>query len=165
IQSIAMDHKREIIYGYTLSPEYLFEYNMRTRESRIIISVGNSFELCQSHNPVIDDDGKVWGTYGITRAFDYSTGDDSIRLFHYDPETGHVEFLDYGLPRLGDGDKGKIDRAINGQDGYLYFGGVSGSFSRLDPKTGAIKSYGKICTNKRLAGLYRAEDGFIYGVG
>lgn len=165
IQSIALDRQRRTIYGYTLSPEYLFQYDLVSRESKIVMTVGNSFELCQSHNPVIDDEGNVWGTYGITRAFSYDTGIDAIRLFRYNPDEGHVEFFKHGLPRLGGGDKGTVDRAINGGDGYLYFGGVSGSFSRLNPRTGETTGYGKPCPNKRLAGLCLGKDGFIYGVG
>lgn len=165
VQSMALDRKRRKIYGFTLAPEYFFEHDLTSGASRIVMSVGNSFELCQSHNPVIDNDGNVWGTYGITRAFMYDPGVDSIRLFKYNPDSGHVDFLPYGLPRLGGGDKGKIDRAINTGDGYLYFGGVQGSFSRLDPRTGETKSYGKPCPNKRLAGLCAGPDGYIYGVG
>jgi hypothetical protein len=165
IQSIALDRKRRKIYGFTLSPEYLFEHDLAAGTSHIVMTVGNSFELCQSHNPVIDDDGNVWGTYGITRAFCYETGIDSIRLFKYNPDDGRVDFLDHGLPRIGSKDKGTVDRAINIGDGYLYFGGVAGSFSRLDPRTGETKSYGKPCPNKRLAGLCLGKDGNIYGVG
>jgi len=165
IQSLALDRRRRRLYGFTLSPEYLFELDLTTGQSRVVMTVGNSFELCQPHNPVLDDDGYVWGTYGITRAFLYDTGEDSIRLFKYDPDSGEVEFFRYGLPRIGHGDKGKVDRAINIGDGYLYFGGVSGSFSRLNPRTGEIKSYGKPCPNRRLAGLCAGKDGCLYGVG
>jgi hypothetical protein len=165
IQSTALDRERRKIYGFTLSPEYLFEHDLVTGESKIVMTVGNSFELCQSHNPVIDNDGNVWGTYGITRAFLYNTGIDSIRLFKYIPQENRVEFLEHGVPRLGGTDKGTIDRAINTGDGYLYFGGVAGSFSRLDPRTGEVKSYGKPCKNRRLAGLCLGKDGYIYGVG
>jgi len=165
VQSIALDRRRRKIYGFTLSPEYLFEHDLATGQSKLVMSVGNSFELCQPHNPVLDDDGNVWGTYGITRAFLYDTGADSIRLFKYDPDSGAVAFMRHGLPRVGQGDKGKVDRAINIGDGYLYFGGVSGSFSRLDPRTGEVKSYGKPCPNRRLAGLCAGRDGYVYGVG
>ena len=165
IQSIALDRQRDIIYGYTLSPEYLFKHELSTGKSEVILNVGNSYELCQTHNPVIDDEGKLWGTYGITRAFTYDPGEDSIRIFSYDPDTGKVQFFDHGLPRIGEGDKGKVDRAINGGDGFLYFGGISGSFSRLNPKTGEVTLIGKPCPNRRLAGLCKGPDGNIYGVG
>lgn len=165
IQSIALDADGKMLYGYTLSPEYFFKHDLQTNDTTIIANVGNSFELCQPHNPVIDDEGRVWGTYGITRAFSYATGDDSIRLFYYDPAREETKFLPYGLPRLGRGDKGQVDRAINGRDGFLYFGGVNGSFSRLNPRTGEIKSYGKPCPNSRLAGLCVDGNGYIYGVG
>lgn len=165
IQSIALDRKRRMIYGFTLSPEYLFQHNLATGKSEIVMNIGNSFELCQSHNPVIDDEGNVWGTYGITRAFLYDMGIDSIRLFKYNPDDGQVQFFKHGLPRIGGKDKGKVDRAINIGDGYLYFGGVSGSFSRLNPANGEVKSYGKPCPNMRLAGLCYGKDGYIYGAG
>ena len=52
----------------------------------------------QAHNPVIDKDGNVWGTYGILRAFSYRTGPDSLRLFRYSPDTDEMTFFDHGLP-------------------------------------------------------------------
>lgn len=165
IQSISLDTNRRVIYGYTLSPEYFFKHDLQSGKTTILANVGNSFELCQAHNPVIDDEGKVWGTYGITRAFSYETGEDSIRFFYYNQDQDEIKFLKFGLPRLGNGDKGQIDRAINGRDGFLYFGGVSGSFSRLDPRTGLITAYGKPCPNSRLAGLCVDKNGYIYGAG
>lgn len=73
IQSIALDRKRRIIYGFGAVPEVFFRYDIDTGKSRVIAHIGNAAEFCEAHNPVIDKDGNVWGTYGILRAFSYRT--------------------------------------------------------------------------------------------
>lgn len=96
IQSIALDRKRRIIYGFGAVPEVFFRYDIDTGKSRVIAHIGNAAEFCEAHNPVIDKDGNVWGTYGILRAFSYRTGPDSLRLFRYSPDTDEMTFFDHG---------------------------------------------------------------------
>lgn len=163
IQSIALDKKRKVIYGFGATPEVFWKHDLKKGESKFIAYIGNSAEICQAHCPVIDDKGRVWGTYGIIRAFEMEPGSDSIRLFNYDPDTDKMEFLNYGLPSIL-GDKGKPDTALNGGDGYLYFGTVGGSLVRLNPENGEIKLLGKPCTKSRMGALARSRDGLLYGI-
>ena len=162
-QSIALDKKRKIIYGFGLFPEVFWSFDLKTRESKQIAFLGSSFELGQSHNPVIDAKGRVWGTYGIIRAFAYQTGPDSIRLFCYDPDNGHMEFYKHGLPGLHSDDKGKADTAHSDPDGYIYFGTTEGCLARLDPETAVVTPLWHKDGCRRLAGLVRHPDGLLYG--
>ena len=163
VQSIALDKTNKVIYGFGASPEVFWKYDIKKEESRFIAYIGSSAEFGEAHCPVIDDDGRVWGTYGIVRAFAMDPGPDSIRLFYYDPKTDEMEFLKFGLPAVC-GDKGKVDTAINGGDGYIYFGTVGGALVRLDPKTTEVKMLGKPSSKGRMTGLARGSDGLLYGI-
>lgn len=164
IQSIALDRINKVIYGFGASPEVFWSHNLRENKSKFIAYIGSGAEFIQAHNPVIDDDGKVWGTYGILRAFSYDVGPDSIRLFCYDPKQDSMEFFKYGLPKENYKDKAKPDISYNGGDGYIYFGTEAGILARLDPKTGEVKKLCKPTNSRRLAGLVRnKKDGLLYG--
>ncbi len=116
IQSIALDKEKKIIYGFGAVPEVFWKYDIAKKESKFIAYIGSGAEFCQSHCPVIDVYGRVWGTYGILRAFAFDTGPDSLRLFCYDHGKDEMNFFKHGLPPVS-GDKGKIDTAINGGEG------------------------------------------------
>jgi outer membrane protein assembly factor BamB len=164
IQSIALDKKSKVIYGFGASPEVFWSYDLKENKSKFIAHIGSGAEFAQAHNPVIDDDGKVWGTYGILRAFAYDVGPDSTRLFCYDPKKDSMEFFKYGLPKDDYDDKARPDTSLNGGDGYIYFGTEAGTLARLNPKSGEVKKLCKPTTSKRLAGLVRNEkDGLLYG--
>lgn len=165
IQSIALDKKRQVIYGFGASPEVFWKHDLSSGKSNLIAYIGSGAEFAQAHNPVIDDRGRVWGTYGILRAFAYDTGPDSLRLFCYDPDSDKMEFFKYGLPRLGIKDKSKPDTALNGEDGYIYFGTEEGALVRLNPENAELKLLCKPGNSRRLAGLVRSKkDGYLYGI-
>lgn len=163
VQSIALDRTRRVIYGFGLSPEVFWKHDLKSGESTFLAYLGSGVEMAQAHSPVIDDAGRVWGTYGILRAFAMDPGPDSIRLFCYDPDSDSIEFLKHGLPSV-DGDKGRIDGAVNGGDGYLYVGTEAGVLARLDPTSGDVKQLGKPCAKRRMAALQRGRDGLLYGI-
>jgi hypothetical protein len=165
IQSMALDKKNKKVYGFGASPEVFWSHDLKGNKSKFIAYIGSGAELCQSHNPVIDDDGRVWGTYGILRAFAYDTGPDSIRLFCYDPEKDSMEFFKYGLPKTDYSDKARPDTALNGGDGFIYFGTEGGVLARLDPRNGEVIKLCKPTESRRLAGLARNNnDGLLYGI-
>lgn len=166
IQSIAMDRRRGILYGFGGFPEVFWRYDLASGQARFIAYLGSGFECGQAHCPVLDDAGRVWGTYGILRAFAYSTGPDSIRLFHYDPDADRMAFLPHGLVKTCREDKARVDTALNIGDGFLYFGTEAGALERLDPATGEATLLAVPSTNGsgRLAGLcYRPQDGLLWG--
>lgn len=165
IQSIALDRERKVIYGFGALPEVFFAYDLNTGESRLIAHIGNGCEFAQSHNPVIDREGCVWGTYGIVRAFSYRTGPDSIRLMKYDPNTDRVTFFKHGLPKTDiPGDKGKPDMSILGPDGMLYIGTDHGTLARINPATAEVTALCKPNReSKRMAALAFHPNGLLYG--
>lgn len=165
IQSIALDRKRQVIYGFGALPEIFFKYDLKTGESKLLAHIGNSCEFVESHNPVIDERGCVWGTYGIVRAFSYRTGPDSIRLMKYDPDADKITFFEHGLPRTNmPGDKGKPDTSILGPDGMLYIGTDYGTLARINPETAEVTALAKPCkSSKRMAALAFHPDGLLYG--
>ena len=167
IQSIALDRKNRVIYGFGAAPEVFWSYDLKTSECRFIAYIGSGAEFAESHCPVIDDDGCVWGTYGILRAFAYDTGPDSIRIFKYDPKTERMEFFRHGFVKTSYADKAKPDIALNIGDGYLYYGTEAGTLQRLDPGTGEAVLLCRPSTkgSTRLAALAQnPRDGLLYGV-
>jgi len=165
IQAIAIDKERKIIYGTTLTPERLFRYDLTTRKCRDLGIIGNSMQICQAHLPVVDDEGNFWSSWGVTRAFASTPGKNAIRLFKYSPHEDKIHWFSYGIPKIDERDSGYIDVMLNGKDGYIYIGGVSGSLTRLNPQTGETELLGKPCPGKRLSALALGPDGLIYGIG
>ena len=165
IQSIALDRKRRVIYGFGALPEVFVRHDLNTGESKLIAHIGNGCELAQAHNPVIDQTGCVWGTYGILRAFAFRTGPDSIRLMKYDPDVDRVTFFKHGLPRTGSpGDKGRSDTSILGPDGMLYFGTDFGTLARVNPVSAEVVALCKPNPNsRRMAALAFHPNGLLYG--
>lgn len=165
IQSIVLDQNRRLVYGFTYPAEYMFVHDLASRETRMLAYLGNGRMICQPHNAVLDGRGRVWGTWGENRAFEYSSGEAPIRYFCYDPETGEFEWFAFGPPKSGAGDTGATDHMLLATDGLIYVGTVAGGLSTLDPDTGDVVSLGKPFSGARLAGLVQARDGHIYGAG
>lgn len=165
IQSILLDPARRLVYGFTYPAEYMFVYDLEAGTTRKLAYVGNGRMISQPHNAVLDTRGRVWGTWGENRAYEYEHGQCPIRYFCYDPETGSFEWFDHGPPKVGKGDTGAIDHMLLGDDSLIYVGTVAGGFSSLDPATGETRSLGKPFAGSRLAGLVQARNGSIYGAG
>ena len=86
IQSIVLDENRRVIYGQTFTPERLFSFNIDTGEGQDLGPIGSGMEMAQGENICFDDDGNVWGGWGISRAWQSGPGPDSFRLFRYRPD-------------------------------------------------------------------------------
>ncbi len=165
IQSIALDERRQTLYGFTFMPERFFSYNIGTRQARDFGLIGSCLFIGQAHRPCVDDDGCVWGTWGSYYSHDrLPTEGHAINLLKYDPETDDVIFFPYGLLGPGRTSEDMIDDVINGKDGYLYIGGRSGNLYRLDPRKADIKCLGKpFFHQRRLSTLVLDRRGIIYG--
>jgi len=164
IQSLVLDPKRQMLYGYTFAPERMFSYNIATGESRDLGLVGSCLFIGQAHLPGIDDAGCVWGLWGSYYSHDLlPTEGHSIQLLKYDPDADKLEYLPYGLEGPGRSSRDVIDDVVNGGDGYLYIGGRGGTFYRLDPRTAEVKSLGKpFYHQRRVSALAQGADGTIY---
>lgn len=155
IQSIVLDQRRRIVYGFTYPMPNFFRYDLETGASKVFYI--NSLP----HLPGLDDQGCLWGTW-----------DSDNRLFKYDPEKDEMHWSNTRLPRIKVShrtatpeDEGQVDCMINGGDGYLYVGSVSGGLFKLDPGTFKIDYLGKPCGGLRMACLIVGDDGLLYGIG
>lgn len=189
IQSIAADFARHRIYGFTYPAETLFEFDLTTRRSTVLAYTGNSLMLSQPHNPVVDREGWLWGTYAETRAWDETPSGQPIRLFKYHPEGKRFVWIDHGLPRrddreqlLGDPpqpsgielrleetrhrqDYGFCDSMCYDGERYIYAGTVAGVLCRIDTHGDRVNKLANVIATGRLPALAMTADGTLYGAG
>lgn len=189
IQSIAIDSEREIIYGFTYPAEFVFRYDLRTHQTRILGYVGNAIMLAQPHNAVVDRMGWLWGTYAETRAWDEVPGRHPIRLFKYHPDEDRFVWFEHGLARRTQSDQlctdpisissglpdmtesrhkedyGFCDGLIYDGRRYIYAGSVAGVLSRIDTETDRVEKIATVMEAGRFPALGFAPDGRLYGGG
>ena len=171
IQSIVLDESRDAIYCQTFTPEHLVRYDLKSGASRWLGPTSSGFCMAQGENIVLDDDGCVWGTWTVTRAWQSDPGVDQYRFYKFDPREDKIIYLDLGLPR-SDGSDGfeKPEGLFNFGTGVLYVSGEEGGLYRVDPATGraeflfrAIDDEGRV-RRSRLASMRLGPDGYAYGV-
>jgi len=164
IQSLALDRKRNILYGFTFVPEQMFRFDIKTRMATDLGLIGSCLFIGQAHRPCVDDQGVVWGTWGSY----YSRGSlptegHRVCLLRYHPDREKLDFLQYGLDGEGVSSTEMIDEAVNGGDGYLYLGTRSGKLYRLDPRMARPVFLGKPGFYlQRLGGIVVTADGRMY---
>lgn len=171
IQSLILDEAGDTLYAQTFTPENLVSYNLATGESRVIGPTGSAMAMAQGENLVLDEKGRVWGAWNVTRAWQSSSGVDACRLYRYDPAAGRIDYLDKGLPKA-DGSCGyeKPEGFFNFGTGCLYVSGGGGALYRVDPDAGhaeflfqAVGDEGR-GRRSRLASMRTGPDGLAYGV-
>lgn len=165
IQSILLDRRRRVIYGFTYPAEYLFRYDLETHECRTLAFIGNGVMICQPHCACLDREGRLWGTWGESRAFEDVSGPVPVRIFCYDPGHDQFTWFKHGFPKIDRNDPARVDHMLLADNGQIYVGTVAGGFSCLDPETGRVEDLGKPFSGPRLAGLVQSPDGLIYGAG
>lgn len=165
VQSIAIDSERQLLYGFTFTPERMFSYDLKSGEPRDLGQIGSSLFIGQSHQPCIDDSGGVWGTWGSYYSHGkLPTEGHRINLLKYDPDRDELIYFQHGLGGPGVSCQDMIDDIVNGGDGYLYIGGKGGRLYRLDPKTAAVEMLGHpFYHQRRISALTKGEDGTFYG--
>jgi hypothetical protein len=168
IQSIALDAKRDMIYCQCFAPEKLASFNLRTGEVRDYGLIGTGIGgMCQPENLCIDDNGGVWSSWQLTRAWQNSPGVDCQRLCRIDPDQQRINFFHEGLPRPN-GERGtvKAEGLFNFHDGHLYASGGNGSLYRVNVENGKSEYLFTPITDRpsRLASMTLAKDGCAYGV-
>jgi len=168
IQSIAMDTKRDKIYGLCFAPEKLISYDLKTGKVKDYGLIGTGYGgMAQGENIVLDDNGCVWSNWMLTRAWQSLPGVDAVRLCKIDPDTDEIVFYKKGLP-MPDGSYGyaKSEGLFNLGDGYIYASGANGSLYRIDTETADAEYLFTPIADRpsRLSSLALGKDGYAYGV-
>ena len=156
VQTIALDRRRKILYGFTYPVTYAFRFDIASHTGKNLGYINS-----MPHSPVIDDEGNLWGTW---TPFYGATGGRSC-LFKYNPDKDEMTWYRTALTSLYPGDTGGIDAVINGGDGFIYVGTSAGAFIRLEPRSVEVKYLGHPLPSGRIAGLVVSKDGRIYGCG
>ena len=165
IQSMVVDGPRRLVHGFACPAEHMFVDDLETGRSRTVAYVGTSRTIRQPHRAVLDQRGRLWGTWGEMRAFEDDSGQSPIMLLPYDPDADTLEWLRRGPARARPGHAGKADHMLLADDGAIYVGGVGGGWSRIDPDSADVEPHGKPFTGKGLAGPVQRRDGYVYGAG
>jgi len=167
IQMICLDESRDAIYGVSFTPERLFRFDLNTRAARDLGPVSSGFEFTQGQNIELDDGGRAWTSWSVTRAWQNDPGPDSKRLCAYDPCAGKVLFYKTGLPDpRTPGAYLKLDGLFNLGTGCLYASGGNGSLYKIDTASGVARYLGTPIADRpsRLSSMKLAPDGAAYGV-
>jgi hypothetical protein len=149
IQNIVLDRERRRICGCTYPVSHFFCYDLNARRT-----VRRHYLGAYPHQLAIDDEGRVWGTWGH-----------SNHLFAYDQDRDAFHFSRAPLPGLERTDTGPLDGALNGGDGFLYFGTTQGALVQVDPQdpdAPEVRFLGKPLSKWRLPALTCGEDGLLY---
>jgi sugar lactone lactonase YvrE len=188
IQSIAADFQRGLLYGFTYPAETFFMFDLAARRAETLAYTGNSLFFSQPHNPVVDAEGWVWGTYAETRAWDETLGEHPIRLFKFHPQGRRFVWFDRGLPRKTDSgqlardpdkpdvasrlaetrhrdDFGFCDSMLFDGSRYIYAGTVAGVLSRIDTFTDRVEKVAHVMAAGRFPALCMDAGGTLYGAG
>jgi len=165
IQSIALDESRSLVYGFTFTPERFFVHDLESGESRDLGLIGCGLHISQAHRPLIDDTGRVWGMWGSCyQEGKLPTEGTAVRLFSYHPDEDEIRFYQIEIPYTSRAlPHERVDEWINGGDGYIYLGTVSGALVRLDPRAVSFEYLGKPCPEARMSALGIYTDGRIVG--
>jgi hypothetical protein len=162
IYTLALDPKRNVIYGVTYPAARFFSYSIADQKFTGAGGVadraipGEKFEKDRNIGRAlaVTGDGKVYGS-----------GEGGV-LFQFDPEKGQIEKLPVTAPTVpGRAVYNRIDCWAVGTDELLYGGTSDGYLFRFDPKSVRMENLGKPLNQYRIRGLARARNGKLYGVG
>ena len=167
IQSLAIDSRRQVLYCLHYGPEYISSFDLRSKETKVLASIGSGCVMTQGENIVLDDDGCLWSNWSLTRAWQEGPGPYGICLCKYDPKADRMNFFNTGLP-YPDGAEGfaKSEAFFNFGDGAVYASGANGSLYRIDPSNGQAEYLFTPISDRpsRLSSMAKTEDGVAYGV-
>ena len=171
IQSLALDPTLDVLYAQTFTPECWLRFDLCTCETRVLGPLSSGMTMAQGENIVLDDNGRLWGAWHCTRAWQSCSGVDAHRLLRYDPAADEMRYFETGLPRP-DGAHGTVkpEAFFNFGTGALYASGGGGALYRVDTETveaeflfQAVGDEGR-GRRSRLAAMALGPDGLAYGV-
>ncbi len=171
IQSLVADRERSLLYGQTYLHDYLFCFDIASRETRTLAHLGVNLYtggLTQAENIAVDRNGTLWGNWAPNRAWGHSAGQRPYRLFRYHPDEDEVHFLDDTLPSASGSEfaSGMMDSTATGPDGAVYASTRDGMFCRIDPDSGEVATIGQPGSAKlrRLSAMISDGESRIFGV-
>ena len=153
IQTIDVDHKRGIIYGATYPLGHFFGWDMEKKKLLFQAYIED-----WPHQVRVDDGGQCWATYCV------NPRSPKIRLLKYSPETAQLTWTDVALPGDSGQEDAGIDSFVNGGDGFLYIGTITGALMRLDPRETRAEFIIKPAPSKFFGALTPPVHGKIYGI-
>lgn len=155
IQTITLDERRGLIYGFAFPVFSFFVWDIATGGLRFSQYMGSI-----PHVAALDDAGGYWATWDSEKHY----------LYRYDPDANEVTFFRHGLPGSVEGaglmypGAGPIDAMVNGGDGFLYIGETTGRLLRLDPRSAEVTTLGRPVEESRMAALEIGPDGRLWGI-
>lgn len=162
IFTLTIDREANLIYGLTSPNTHLFQYSIgggKFSDLGVVskkIAEGEKFQKdkMMSRMLVVDRQGMVFAS-GENGAF-----------FRFSPKTRTLEKLAIQVPAVpGREPWTRVDAFLLDPSGMIYGGTSDGYLFRLDPATLTVTNLGKPLNQYRIAGLVRALNGQLYGVG
>jgi hypothetical protein len=162
ISALAIDRKRDVIYGLTRPNAHFFKYSIEEKKFSDLGVVAKNLpwgekrerEKMMSRMLVVDAAGNV-----------FMSGEDGM-LYRFNREAGTLEKLAIHAPAVpGREPYTEVDAFMLDASGMIYGGTSDGYLFRLDPQKLSIMNLGKPLNQYHVAGLATGEDGKIYGVG
>jgi hypothetical protein len=162
IFALTIDRNSNAIYGLTVPNAHFFRYSIEKKEFADLgvvareVPEGERFEAAKMVSRMLALDGK--GNV-------YCSGENGS-LFRYDRERQNLEKLNLQAPAVpGREPWTRVDAFLSESPGVIYGGTSDGYLFRLDPEKLTLQNLGKPLNQYRIAGLAKAANGKIYGVG
>lgn len=162
ISALAIDRKRNVIYGLTKPNAHFFQYSIADKKFSDLGVVAKDIpwgekrerEKMISRMLIVDGGGNV-----------FMSGEDGV-LYLFNREAATLEKLAIHAPAVpGREAHTEVDAFMLDASGMIYGGTSDGYLFRLDPQKLSIVNLGKPLNQYHVAGLATGEDGKIYGVG
>ncbi|MDQ2832589.1 MAG: hypothetical protein M3Y50_02385 [Acidobacteriota bacterium] len=162
ISALAIDRKRNLIYGLSKPNAHLFQYSIDDGKFSDIGAVATNIPWAEksetekiiSRMLVIDAEGNV-----------FVSGEDGV-FYRFERATGALQKLTIHAPSVpGREPYTRVDAFLLDSSGMIYGGTSDGYLFRLDPQKLSVTNLGKPLNQYHIAGLAAGADGKLYGVG
>jgi len=162
IFTLTIDRAANVLYGLTSPNAHFFSYSIADAKFHDFGVVAQKIPFAEkfekdkmiSRMLVIDQSGMV-----------FASGEDGA-FFRFDPKAQKLEKLAMHVPSVPGRELwARVDAFLLDPSGMIYGGTSDGYLFRLDPVKLTVVNLGKPLSQYRIAGLVRAPNGQLYGVG